>query len=579
MSASASDGREPAMTGSRTATLGRWALLLVALAGFCGHALLFNFLTDDAYISFRYARNLAEHGQLVFNLGERVEGYTNFLWTVTLAGLLKLRLQPEVTSRVLGVLLGALGLLLTLRLGRTLNGERASPWDAVAPLLLCATGAFAAWSMGGLETQLFTVFLLAGTWFYLRDLLADPAVPAPPTALLPSGLCFGFAALTRPEGVFVFALTVLHRVLHSLLAERRLRPRRCEGAWLGIFVLVVGAHFLWRWHYYGWILPNTYYIKSASGPATIDRGLYYVWSLTRDYCLYLLPPLCLLGWPGRAARGHRVLLGYATLVLLPFLVYVVRVGGDFMGLYRFMVPLMPLCALLAQESLRQAATRAAPHVGRVVPVVAVAAVVLLHAASALDVSVRQVRATGADRGIDSIGYLKKFAADRALVGRWLGSVVQQDDVLTVGGAGAQPYYAGIPTLDAFGLTNAYVAHVLPSASDRPGHQKFACNEFVVENRPCPGTRKGSAPPPPRPRPTILCHTYRLGEYGPFHPPPGDAAYWRNLGYEWVSARIPGLDPPYYSFLKRRDRALGPFPAHGAGGAAPGGTADGAARDP
>jgi arabinofuranosyltransferase len=559
MSTPASEARpEPATTGGRPATLGRWALVAVALAGFGAHAALFNFVTDDAYISFRYARNLAEHGQLVFNLGERVEGYTNFLWTVILAGLLKLRLQPEVTSRVLGVLLGALGLLLTLRLGRTLHEDRASPWDAVAPLLLAATGSFAAWSMGGLETQLFTVLVLAGSWLYLRDLLAWPATDAPRRWLLLSALCFGLAALTRPEGVFLFALTALHRLLYTLIAERRFRPRKVEAGWIAIFVLVVGAHFLWRWRYYGWPFPNTYYIKSSS--TTVDRGLYYLWSCARDYALYLLPPLVLLGWPGRAARGLRVLLGYATLVIVPFLVYVVRVGGDFMGLYRFLVPLLPLCALLAQESLRVAARRAAPRAGRLVPTLAVAAVVLLHAAASVEVSVRQVRATGADRGIDSIGYLKKFADDRALVGKWLASVVQADDVLSVGGAGAQPYFARVPTLDAFGLTNAYIAHYVPAASDRPGHQKFACHEFVVENRPCGPARKGAPPPPPRPLPTILCHTYRLGEYAPHHPPAGDAAYWRGLGFEWVSAKIPGLEPPYYSFLKRRDRALGPFPA-------------------
>ena len=40
------------------------------------------FVQDDAYISFRYARNLADGFGLVWNIGERVEGYTNFLWTL-----------------------------------------------------------------------------------------------------------------------------------------------------------------------------------------------------------------------------------------------------------------------------------------------------------------------------------------------------------------------------------------------------------------------------------------------------------------------------------------------------------------
>src|SRR3954463_11179626 len=79
-------------------------LALCAVAGgiLIAHSLVWNFVTDDAFISFVYSRNLAKHGQLVFNLGERVEGYTNFLWTVLLAGLLKIGLAPEIMSRVLG---------------------------------------------------------------------------------------------------------------------------------------------------------------------------------------------------------------------------------------------------------------------------------------------------------------------------------------------------------------------------------------------------------------------------------------------------------------------------------------------
>jgi hypothetical protein len=539
------------MPASRLARLG----LVVAAAGLLGgHILLFNFVTDDAYISFRYARNLAEHGQLVFNLGERVEGYTNFLWTVTLAGLLKLGARPEVSSRVLGALFALGGLLVTLRLGAVLHGGKRSPWDAVAPLLLAATGGYAAWASGGLETQMFTFFFVLGVARYLEDHLAgrDPLGCAVPFAL---------AALTRPEGSFLFALTLVHRGLHDL-RRRRFVPSGRELGFVGLFLLVVVPYFAWRWHYYGWPFPNTYYIKSSGGPGTLDRGLYYLWRFAVDHELLVLLPLVALGWPRPGDRGARTLLGYAALILGPFLVYVAKVGGDFMGLYRFLVPLTPLLALVAQESLLRAAERAAPHAGRFAPAGAAAALVLLYGASSLGASLRSLRTVGADRGIDTIGYLKKFAYDRALVGKWFATVLKPDDTMTVGGAGAQPYYAGnVPTLDAFGLTNEYIAHWVPSVTDRPGHQKFACNEFAVDNRPCFGTKKGAPPPPRRPRPTVVCHSYRLGDPGPYHPPAGDAAYWRSLGYEWVSARIPGLNPPYYSFLKRLDRELGPFPAH------------------
>ena len=45
----------------------------------------FHYMPDDAYIGLRYARNLSVGEGLVFNPGERVEGYTNFLWVIILA--------------------------------------------------------------------------------------------------------------------------------------------------------------------------------------------------------------------------------------------------------------------------------------------------------------------------------------------------------------------------------------------------------------------------------------------------------------------------------------------------------------
>ena len=53
------------------------ALVLAITYGVCTQ--------DDAFISFRYAENLANGQGLVFNPGERVEGYSNPLWTVLFA--------------------------------------------------------------------------------------------------------------------------------------------------------------------------------------------------------------------------------------------------------------------------------------------------------------------------------------------------------------------------------------------------------------------------------------------------------------------------------------------------------------
>src|SRR5438105_15822381 len=81
-------------------------LVVVLVAAFFAVALpLFDrCLDDDSFISFRYARNLLRGDGLVYNPGERVEGYTNFLWVVLSAGAMGLGVAPELAAQVLGIL-------------------------------------------------------------------------------------------------------------------------------------------------------------------------------------------------------------------------------------------------------------------------------------------------------------------------------------------------------------------------------------------------------------------------------------------------------------------------------------------
>src|SRR5258706_2288773 len=134
----------------------RWLLLGLAAVVLGVHSLAYNFVTDDAYISFVYSRNLAEHGQLAFNLGSPVEGYTNFLWTVVLGVLMLVGIPPELSSRVLGTACALATLYVVFRTCERAFGRR-TPWAAVPPLLLACSSGFACWTSGGLETQLFTL--------------------------------------------------------------------------------------------------------------------------------------------------------------------------------------------------------------------------------------------------------------------------------------------------------------------------------------------------------------------------------------------------------------------------------------
>ena len=133
-----------------------WVLLGIAGIVLVVHSLAYNFVTDDAYISFVFSRNFAEHGELAFNLGDPVEGYTNFSWTVLLGALMLVGIAPEDSSRVLGTACALVTLYLVFRIMQRVLGKRC-PWAAVPSLLLACSSGFACWTSGGLDTQLFSM--------------------------------------------------------------------------------------------------------------------------------------------------------------------------------------------------------------------------------------------------------------------------------------------------------------------------------------------------------------------------------------------------------------------------------------
>ncbi len=509
-----------------------WPVVAATLLLF-PHALLFDFVNDDAYISFRYAQNLAEHGQLVFNLDERVEGFTNFLWTLMLAGGIKLGINPVVFSRFLGVAfaVGTLGLL--VRLSLRLDGERPSRWHVVAPVGLAGLGAFACWCTGGLETQLFTFLLLLGFERLLNEMATGRGFT--------SGACFALAAMTRPEGVLFFGLAALYRLGRNFLRERRLAPTFPELYWLLAFVAVFVPYFAWRWTYFGWPFPNTFYVKSAGGAGTYQLGLYYLRRFVEDYGVGFLALVLLLGWPSKLDWRRRDLFALFTLSALAFAGYVVKVGGDFMGLYRFILPVLPLGVLCVQEATRTLAQRLAPFVTQ--PVLAAAGIAAFAAflAGSLQVS-RTAAAGGSDRGIDSPGYLKQYVDERIPVGLWMAPHVRPEHLASVGGAGVIPYYSKIRAFDCFGLVDQTIAHdPAMTVQLRPGHQKWVSFSYLFSRRP-----------------TLITHCYCLN--GACNCDPRDAV-WKNNGYEPVTATIPGSPAPtVYTFLKRTDARFGPFPA-------------------
>src|SRR5438034_8934210 len=112
MSATGRDPEPPFTPPLRATHPATRVLTVLAIAVGVGYALRLWWTSDDAYISFRYARNLVHGLGLVYNAGERVEGYSNFLWTLWCALGLRLGCAPETWANVSSIACYAATLLL-----------------------------------------------------------------------------------------------------------------------------------------------------------------------------------------------------------------------------------------------------------------------------------------------------------------------------------------------------------------------------------------------------------------------------------------------------------------------------------
>ncbi|WP_437548483.1 hypothetical protein WME97_00290 [Sorangium sp. So ce367] len=416
-----------------------------------------SFTIDDAYISYRYARNFARGLGLVYNAGERIEGYTNFLWTVLLAGGIKLGLDPDVVAKVLGGLAacGSLGALYLL-------SARLRPYGAVpciATWLFASSIVQSGYAVFGLETPLFVLLVLAGTEMMFRERDRGTGFPY-------SGLVFGLAGLTRPEAPMFIGIPMLFLGLRFFGRQNLLR-----GV---VFAAPIACHMLWRHSYYGTWLPNTLSAKTGSLAEQLAGGQHYL----AEYAGHTWPAL-LLGLFGLCVAivaRHRDALCVAALALAVG-GYVLLVGGDWMPYYRFMSPFEPFCFLLAglgarallEPLLAQLSARAAdaPE-GGTIALAAGAGVLALGCLIALGA----FRAQRIERAQHRILDDEKRFWDSAAggVANWFKEHGKPGEV-AVGDIGYIGYVTDYPVLDLLGLVDPVISK-LPGGYTRktgPGY--------------------------------------------------------------------------------------------------------------
>jgi len=303
-----------------------YVVLLAAIGVFIYFCFLFDLTQDDAFISFRYAENFLNGEGLVYNSGERVEGYTNFLWVILLAlfkGLFGL--SYLFSSRLMGVAAGCVIFVLLFYLIKYHFRSNLLFYFTAVSLLMLSNKSLPYWSIASLETAAFSCMILAA-------LLAEYRRPTLTPALLV------IATLLRPEGVIVFAVVFLHRLI---------REREIPWRSLGLYVVPLLPFAVFKITYYGSLFPNPYYAKSGVGLEYIITGLEYLWHFLSTVGIYgIIFVVPLLGIKKLWGR-----LSLLYLFLLAYVAYIVWVGGDVLKVYRFFVPIMPVLYLMFMASV------------------------------------------------------------------------------------------------------------------------------------------------------------------------------------------------------------------------------------
>jgi len=418
---------------------------------------------DDAYISFAYARNLSLGHGLVMNPGERVEGYTNFLWVVLMAVVHRLGFDVPLAARFLSLALGLSVIVYTLLFLALGDRSRAALLSAtVAGAVLSVDGSLARWSQDGMETILFSLLALVSVCRAIREHEAPYKYPL-------SSLYFAVATGTRPEGALLFAASLCFRLF--VPAAQRISRRRLAHI-IGWYCAVVLPYLGWRWLYYGYLLPNTFYAKVGTTIDQILRGVDYVYAFAVEqrWPLLVLFTLALFTKSGRRLSiWHFHLLS----VVAVYLVYIILVGGDWMGSGRFIVPVLALAVIVIAETVSAAIVSSES-----VPQKIAAVVSMVFCTGML------IYTSGWNAEWTNVSRTRLFHQSRLAVAHWLRDHARPGDTLLTNEIGLFAYYSGLYVADLHGLTDTKIAHAVPLSPmgrGKAGHEKFDLDYSFSKN--------------------------------------------------------------------------------------------------
>lgn len=450
------------------------------------------FIQDDAFISFRYAENLALGHGLVWNIGDTqpVQGYTNFLWTVLISPAIALKFDPILWSMILGFFCGAGTLFFTYYTAFELTKSRLAAFTSV--LLLGTNYTYSSYITGGLETQLQAFLVIASVYLSIFLLNSSSNHKSDRKWYLVLSVLFSLAIMTRLDSVLFCGVLFLALIYSLYTSQADIKEKLSRLAFLIVpGILIIGIWMLFTYLFYGDILPNTFYVKAASNFSLL-RGLHYIASFLISYGLIFF---FLLG----AFSLRNMVSDFKFAIILPVLIvvwmlYIINISGGFME-YRLFVPIMPLIFILISILL----LFMAGWKERTTSVLFLLILSIYHAYS-----------FNGSYGIESISNLHARIVDENQdwqgIGLVLGDMFADENtpvIISTTAAGAIPYYSKLSTIDMLGLNDKWIAKNGVVLGSRPGHTRYTTIRYLLDSKVNlvlghPQVRRRSSPPTTNP---------------------------------------------------------------------------------
>jgi len=433
---------------------------------------------DDAFTSFRYARNFACGKGLVFNLDERVEGYSNFLWVILLSMGLKIGFEISLFAKWTGVVFTLLSILFSILVLRRNNTRPVAYLWGEAFALSILTLSFPStlyWASGTLETPLFMFSLIVAVWAVTLNSEGY-------LTWLVKGLTMALPSFVRFDGIIFTAILVSYLLVHY----RRKALGREVMSQIVLCVVLVGFYHIWRTGYYESFLPNTVTVKGSTGFWRLLRGgvSYMVDFVTvNNIPVFFIPVLFV--WKLRLgfSRAEQLLIRFVFI----YSGFIVGVRGDCMVGHRYATALIPLIVLLGISATGTIHSRFSAHIQPRFYVLFLMIPMILAPIHVLGYYSRDFHKR----------YKWTYGRDYRIVAEYLIKNNLGNTSLAIGEPGISGYFFPGKIIDTWGLTDKAIAlikkkHKIPITSiifgddavpENRGNAKKEIAEYILLQRP------------------------------------------------------------------------------------------------